>query len=146
VSRGSKRGYVITVADVEAAMKTQDTGIRAGDAVLFHTGWGTPFGRDNEQFLSGERGPGIDVVHEQQRVDLPLRELLGLEVFEPEQAELHIHRLGYQKRTFRVLPGHRTVAPRVGTGERNPARVQPVLTYGKTRGSTAAVIAPAAIY
>jgi hypothetical protein len=32
------KGYVITVADVEAALSAQGIDVRAGDAVLFHTG------------------------------------------------------------------------------------------------------------
>lgn len=34
-----RKGYVITPADLEGAFKRQGVGIRAGDAVLFHTDW-----------------------------------------------------------------------------------------------------------
>jgi kynurenine formamidase len=57
-----RKGYVITPADLEGALKHQGVGIRAGDAVLFHTGWGSLWGKDNQAFLSGEPGPGMEVV------------------------------------------------------------------------------------
>ncbi len=56
------KGYVISVADVKAALKSQGVELHAGDAVLFHTGWGGLLGKDNEQFLAGEPGPGMELV------------------------------------------------------------------------------------
>ncbi|HET6877952.1 MAG TPA: cyclase family protein [Jatrophihabitans sp.] len=47
-------GEVITVGDVEAA----GVAIRAGDAVLFHTGWGSLWGIDNDRYSAVEPGPG----------------------------------------------------------------------------------------
>ncbi len=54
-------GYVISVADVTAALQGQGLQVERGDAVLFHTGWGNLWMVDNDTYLSGEPGPGLDV-------------------------------------------------------------------------------------
>jgi len=51
--------YEITVADLEGAMKRQNTTIRPGDAVIVHTGWGTLWGKDNARYMSGNPGIGV---------------------------------------------------------------------------------------
>jgi kynurenine formamidase len=56
-----ERGYVISVADVTAALEQQRVQVSRGDAVLFHTGWGDLWLQDNDTYLSGEPGPGIEV-------------------------------------------------------------------------------------
>ena len=141
-----EKGYVITVADVEAAMKTQDTDIRAGDAVLFHTGWGTLFGRDNEQFLSGEPGPGIDVVHwlYARRVALTGADTWSYGPVPGEDPErpFLVPQTMYVKFGLFGLENLKTEE----LAQRQVYAFLFVLTHGKTRGSTAAVIAPAAIY
>ena len=55
-------GYAITVADVEAALGREKVTIEPGDVVLVHTGWGGLWGKDNARFLSGEPGPGLELV------------------------------------------------------------------------------------
>lgn len=55
------RGDVITAADVTAALARQSVQVARGDAVLFHTGWGDLWMQDNETYLSGEPGPGLEV-------------------------------------------------------------------------------------
>jgi kynurenine formamidase len=62
-----ERGYEITVADLEGALKRQGTQIRAGDVVLFHTGWGSLWLNDNAKFNSG--APGIGLAAGQYLVD-----------------------------------------------------------------------------
>ncbi len=49
--------YEITVADLEEAMKRQNTKIQPGDAVLIHTGWGRLYGKDNARYV--KTCPGI---------------------------------------------------------------------------------------
>jgi kynurenine formamidase len=50
-------GYEITLADLTGALERQDTEIRSGDVVIFHTGWGSLWLTDNAQF--GGSAPGI---------------------------------------------------------------------------------------
>ncbi len=56
--RGVERlepGDVIGLADVAGA------DVRPGDAVFFHTGWGSLWGSDNVRYGEGEPGPGMAV-------------------------------------------------------------------------------------
>jgi len=53
-----ERGYVITPEDAEAALARRGGAVEAGDAVLFHTGWGRQWGVDNDAYVDGEPGPG----------------------------------------------------------------------------------------
>jgi kynurenine formamidase len=60
--RGTDRlqpGDVITPHDADAACAAADLDVRSGDAVFFHTGWGSLWGRDNDRYSSGEPGPGM---------------------------------------------------------------------------------------
>jgi kynurenine formamidase len=52
-------GTVITPDDVEHALSGRGIRVDAGDAVLFHTGWGRWFGVANARYLEGEPGPGM---------------------------------------------------------------------------------------
>jgi kynurenine formamidase len=54
-------GDVITVDDVERTLSTMKTQLQAGDAVLFHTGWGQNWYDDPARYAQGEPGPGIAV-------------------------------------------------------------------------------------
>jgi kynurenine formamidase len=51
-------GDVVTVEDVKRALDGDEPG--PGDAVLFHTGWGTHW-QDPDTYLSGEPGPGLEL-------------------------------------------------------------------------------------
>jgi kynurenine formamidase len=53
-----ERGDVITPEDAEAALAFHEGTVEAGDAVLFHTGWGRSWGVDNDAYVDGEPGPG----------------------------------------------------------------------------------------
>jgi len=52
-------GYEITRGDVEGALKRQNVTIRSGDIVVFHTGWGSLWMKDNPRFT--QNAPGIGV-------------------------------------------------------------------------------------
>jgi kynurenine formamidase len=52
-------GYEITVADLEAALRTQGVAITPGDAVLLRTGWGKLWMQDNAKYNGSTPGPGI---------------------------------------------------------------------------------------
>jgi kynurenine formamidase len=54
-----KPGEVITVADLEGALKKQETTIGEGDVVLIRTGHGQLWMKDNEAFSKGEPGIGM---------------------------------------------------------------------------------------
>ncbi|MGH8893460.1 MAG: cyclase family protein [Actinomycetes bacterium] len=60
--RGVERlqpGDVVTPADFDAALAADGLTVRPGDAVLFHTGWGSLWGVDNERYGGGQPGPGL---------------------------------------------------------------------------------------
>lgn len=62
--RGVERlgpGEVITVGDAQAALQAAGLRVRPGDAVLFHTGWGSLWGADNDRYGEAEPGPGRDL-------------------------------------------------------------------------------------
>jgi kynurenine formamidase len=140
------RGYVISVADLEGALAQQGLEIRAGDAVLFHTGWGGLWGQDNQTFLAGEPGPGMAVVEW----------LYGR----------HVAITGADTWSYGPVPGEdperpflvpQTMYVKLGLfalenlaterlAELGVHEFLFVLTHAKTRGSTAAVVAPAAVF
>jgi kynurenine formamidase len=139
-------GYVITREDVEGTLKHEGLALRAGDAVLFHTGWGGLWGVDNAQFLSGEPGPGLATVQ--------------------WLYDRHIAVTGADTWSYGPVPGEDSERPflvpqtmyvKLGLfGLENLATEQLardgvheflfVLTHARTRGSTAAVVSPAAVY
>lgn len=49
-------GTAISPSDLEAALKKQNTEIRAGDAVLIHTGYGQHYMADNETYVGSSPG------------------------------------------------------------------------------------------
>jgi len=55
-------GYVITPEHLESACEKQDVQVRAGDAVLLHTGWGALWMQD-EKYDTAEPGAGWDACH-----------------------------------------------------------------------------------
>jgi kynurenine formamidase len=53
-------GTAFNRVEIEAAAKAQSLEIGEGDVVLFHTGWMDLMGKDDERFMSGEPGLGLD--------------------------------------------------------------------------------------
>jgi kynurenine formamidase len=51
-------GEVVTLDDARAALGRAGLTLRPGDAVLFHTGWGSLWGVDNDAYSASEPGPG----------------------------------------------------------------------------------------
>jgi len=51
--------YEITVDDVQGALKKQNLTLKAGDAVIIHTGWGKLYGKDNARFVKSSPGIGV---------------------------------------------------------------------------------------
>lgn len=140
------KGYVISVADVEGALARQGIAIRAGDAVLFHTGWGVLWDRNQREFLSGEPGPGLALVHwlYEKRIAIT-----GCDTWsygpvpgeDPERPFL-VPQTMYVKLGLFGLENLATEA----LAQRRVYEFLFTLTHAKTRGSTAAVVAPAAVY
>ena len=57
-------GQEITVADIRAALQKQgmqESDIKPGDGIFFHTGWGSLWMKNNDRFNSGEPGMGLEV-------------------------------------------------------------------------------------
>jgi kynurenine formamidase len=52
-------GYVITVEDVQGTLAMEKLDIQEGDVVLFHTGHGKLWMKDNVTYNVGEPGPGV---------------------------------------------------------------------------------------
>lgn len=52
--------YEISVADIEQTISRQGTSLEVGDAVLVHTGKMRQYGADNEAFLAGQPGVGLE--------------------------------------------------------------------------------------
>jgi kynurenine formamidase len=53
-------GYEITLADLRGALERQRVEVRAGDVVIFHTGWGQLWGTNNAAFAANAPGPGLE--------------------------------------------------------------------------------------
>jgi len=56
-------GDVVTVGDAQRALASSGLEVEPGDAVLFHTGWGSWWGVDSDAYGAGEPGPGTDLAH-----------------------------------------------------------------------------------
>ncbi|MDG4548999.1 MAG: cyclase family protein [Candidatus Contendobacter sp.] len=140
------KGYVITLADVQGALEKQGVTLRPGDAVLFHTGWGGLWGKDNTEFLSGEPGPGLEVVNwlYAQRIALTGADTWSYGPVPGEDPErpFLVPQTMYVKMGLFGLENLATEE----LARRGVHEFLFTLTHAKTRGSTAAIIAPAAVY
>lgn len=139
-------GYVITVEDVEGALKKQgDLKVEAGDVVIFHTGWLSLWMKDNKKFSESE--PGIGKAAAQwlidRRVAMVGADNWALEVQPGEEKE-------------ESSPVHQLLIPHNGIYILENLVTEPlardrgyeflfVLTHSKTKGSTGANISPAAV-
>lgn len=57
-------GEEIMVADIRAALQRQnmqESDIKPGDAIFFHTGWGSLWMKNNDRYNGGEPGIGMEV-------------------------------------------------------------------------------------
>ena len=57
-------GQEITMADVRAALarqNMQESDIKPGDGIFFHTGWGQLWMKNNDRYNNGEPGIGLEV-------------------------------------------------------------------------------------
>ena len=140
------KGYVISNADVQGALAQQSVAIHPGDAVLFHTGWGALWESRHDEFLSGEPGPGMEVVRwlYEKRIAITGADTWSYGPVPGEDPErpFLVPQTMYVKMGLFGLEN-------LATEELARKQVYEflfVLTHAKTRGSTAAVVAPAALY
>jgi kynurenine formamidase len=138
-------GEVITVEELDATLAAEGVKVEPGDVLLFHTGWGSLWDTDHALFTSGEPGPGEAVA--QWLVDR------------------RVAMTGADTWSFGAVPGEHPAHPflvpqmlnvkhglfimeNLATEVLARAKVYEflfVLTHHKTRGSTAAMVAPAAV-
>ncbi len=140
------KGEVIGIDDVQAALARQGITLNAGDVVLLHTGWGSLWGKDNALFLSGEPGPGLALIEwlYRQRIAAVGTDSWSIGPVPGEDPErpFLVPQTMYVKMGmfgFENLATERLAA-------RGIHEFVFVNTHGRTRGSTAAVVAPLALY
>lgn len=138
-------GDVISVAEVEAILHENDVTVEPGDAVLFHTGWGALWDADPVIYTSGEPGIGMGVAEwlVERRVAITGADTWSYGAVPGEDPS----RPFVVPQTLNVKHGL-FIMENLYTERLAAAQVYEflfVLTHAKTRGSTAAGIAPAAI-
>ena len=146
-SRGVDRlqaGDVIGVAELESIMQKQGTDVRPGDALLIHTGWGSLW-EQPEAFNAGEPGIGMAVADwlVEHHVALTGADTWSFGAVPPEDPE----RPFVVPQTLNVKHGL-FITENLATEVLARAEAYEFLfclTHHKTRGSTGAVIAPAAV-
>ncbi len=137
-------GDVIGVEELESILGAQKTPVGPGDAVLFHTGWGSLW-EDHEAFGAGEPGVGMAVAQWLigKRVALAGADTWSYGAVPSEDPE----RPFLVPQTLNVKHGL-FIMENLATEVLANASVYEFLfclTHHKTRGSTGAVIAPAAV-
>jgi len=138
-------GDVVTVQDARAALDRRGLAVRPGDAVLFHTGWGSLWGVDDERYAAGEPGPGMALGDwlAEQRVALTGCDTWSFGAYPPEDpAEPFV-----VPQTLNVRHGV-VVAENLRLGEAARAGLHEflfILAHAKIRGSTGAWVCPLAI-
>jgi kynurenine formamidase len=139
-------GDVIGVDELEAILRAQGTPVGPGDAVLFHTGWGALWG-EPEAFNAGEPGIGLAVADwlVEHRVAVTGADTWSYGAVPSEDPE----RPFLVPQTLNVKHGL-FIMENLATEVLIQARAHVheflfCLTHHKTRGSTGAVIAPAAV-
>jgi kynurenine formamidase len=145
--RGVERleaGQVITVDDLEGALRAQGVAAGPGDVLIFHTGWGALW-EEPERFNSGEPGIGLAVAEwlVEQRIALTGADTWSFGAVpgeDPDRPFLVPQALNVKHGLFIMENLATEVLANAGIHEFLFA-----LTHHKTTGSTAAVIAPAAI-
>src|ERR687884_2110776 len=136
-------GDVIGVDELEAILRSQGTPVGPGDALLFHTGWGSLW-NDHQAFNAGEPGIGMAVATwlVEHRVALTGADTWSYGAVPSEDPE----RPFLVPQTLNVKHGL-FIMENLDTSALAAAHVYEfmfVLTHHKTRGSTASGIAPAA--
>jgi kynurenine formamidase len=138
-------GEVITVEDLEGALRAQGVAVAPGDVLLFHTGWGALWDEDPARYTSGEPGVGMAVAQwlVERRIAMAGADTWSFGAVPGEDPE----RPFVVPQTLNVKHGL-FIMENLATAALADAQVYEfmfVLTHHKTRGSTASGIAPAAV-
>jgi kynurenine formamidase len=138
-------GDVITVEDTLAAARQAKVTIRPGDAVFFHTGWGSLWGTDNERYAAGEPGPGRDLGDwlAEQRIALTGCDTWSYGAYPPENPDEPF----VVPQTLNVRHGI-VVVENLRLGQAAAAQLTEfllVISHAKIRGSTGAWVCPLAL-
>lgn len=138
-------GHVITPEHLEAACERQGIEVRAGDAVLVHTGWAALWMRDNDLYGSVEPGVGWDAAHwlTDRRPSIVGADNWSFEVipFENEQRPFIVHQHLIAETGTSILENIDTAALVAG----GHSEFLFALTIPKVRGATAGLAAPVAV-
>lgn len=138
-------GSAFNRAEIDAAASAQGLEIKSGDVVLFHTGWMQLLGVDDERFISGQ--PGVGVEGAQYLADLGVvaigADTPALEVipFENPQRIFAVHQTLLAKQGVYILES-------MNTNELAADEVQEfmfVLGQPKFKGAVQVVVNPIAI-
>ena len=137
-------GEVVQPDDVLQVLQDHDLRVEPGDAVLFHTGWGTQWST-TEAYLAGEPGPGMAMVEwlADRRVSLVGCDTWSFGPVPPENPTRPFE----VPQTLNVRYGI-VVAENLALGELVAAGVTEfmfVLSHARLRGATGAWVAPLAI-
>jgi kynurenine formamidase len=138
--------YEITVADIEQAQQRQNIRIEEGDAVIFHTGWGTLWARDNARYVRS--CPGIGVAAAQYVIQRnPI--LMGSDNWPVEVApnpdrniSLPVHQIALVVNGVHLLENMKldTLA------ERRPSEFALMVQPLKIKGGSGSTVAPSALF
>ncbi|MGR9053441.1 MAG: cyclase family protein [Gammaproteobacteria bacterium] len=113
---------------------------------MFHIGWGALYGKDNARFLAGEPGPGIGAVRwlYSKQVAITGADTWSFGPVPGEDAErpFLVPQTMYVQMGFFAMENLATEV----LARHQVYEFLFVLTHAKTRGSTAAIVSPAAIY
>lgn len=139
-------GTAFNRAEIDAVLKRQKIAIREGDVVLFHTGWVTLIGKENERYRSVE--PGLGKEGALYLADLNITAVgadnFGVEVvpFEEGTGQYEIHQIMLAKKGIFLLEN-------MNTGPLAQEKVYEflfVLGQPRITGAVQAIINPVAIY
>jgi kynurenine formamidase len=137
-------GEVIEPQTVQAVLDRNDLQVQAGDALLFHTGWGSQWA-STDAYLAGEPGPGMAMVEwmAARHVSLVGCDTWSFGPVPPENPARPFE----VPQTLNVHYGI-VVAENLALGELAGAGVTEfmfVLSHARLRGATGAWVAPLAI-
>ena len=139
-------GQAFSVEDVKAVAKQQNTPIRKGDVVLFHTGWtDAKLASDPETWVSTEPGQSEEVAHYLAGLEVVAvgADTWGLDVVPPQDPEKAFvgHRIYLKEHGIYILETMNT-GPLVRDGA---FEFLFILGQAKVRGAVQMIITPIAI-